>query len=98
MQGASLARRRLLVSLEISSKDPAYLWFLQWMGEHSAKSGTLPGLAGRIRSHELAVETVKEQQSDGSSKTTFSLVPGPGTHYFKFRNTWFQVSTIHVQE
>lgn len=64
------------------------------MSEHSARSSTLPGLAGRIRSHELAVETVKEQRSDGSSKTTFSLVPGPGTHYFKFQDTWFQVSPV----
>ena len=61
------------------------------MSARSAQQGTLAGLAGRIRSHELAVETTHEQNKDGSSKTTFSLVPGPGTHYFKFQNSWFQV-------
>lgn len=51
----------------------------------------MSGLAGRIRSHELAVETVKEQRSDGSTHTSFSLVPGPGTHFFKFNKAWFQL-------
>lgn len=91
VQAASFGRRRLLVSLEISSKDPSYLPFLQWMSEQTLKQRTLGGLAGRIRSHELAVETVQEQRSDGSKSTSFSLVPGPGTHFFKFRDAWFQV-------
>ena len=91
VQAASLGRRRLLVSLEISSKDPSYLPFLQWMSTQTAKQQSLPGLAGRIRSHELAVETVQEQRSDGSKQTSISLVPGPGTHFFKFQDAWFQV-------
>lgn len=91
VSAATLGRRRLLVTLEISSKDPSYLWFLQWMSARSASQSSLPGLAGRIRSHELAVETSQEQQRDGSNKTSFSLVPGPGTHFFKFKNSWFQV-------
>ena len=65
----------MLVSLEISSKDPSYLWFLQWMSNQAAKQHQLAnkplrgleGLASRIRSHELAVETKYEQRQDGSS-------------------------------
>ncbi|BGP16775.1 hypothetical protein JCM10213_002168 [Rhodosporidiobolus nylandii] len=97
--GATIAQRRLLVSLEISSKDPSYLWFLQWMSQQSARQAQLAdrplrgieGLASRIRSHELAVETKYEQRKDGSSTAEFSLVPGPGTHYFRYKNAWFQV-------
>ncbi|GAA6018529.1 hypothetical protein JCM10207_007207 [Rhodosporidiobolus poonsookiae] len=97
--GATIAQRRLLVSLEISSKDPSYLWFLQWMSQQSARQAQLAdkplrgieGLASRIRSHELAVETKYEQRKDGSSTAEFSLVPGPGTHYFRYQNAWFQV-------
>ncbi|GAA5965557.1 hypothetical protein JCM3765_007378 [Sporobolomyces pararoseus] len=97
--GATLAQRRLLVSLEISSKDPSYLWFLQWMSQQSAHQAKLAekplrgieGLASRLKSHELAVETKYEQRKDGSSTAEFSLVPGPGTHYFRYRNAWFQV-------
>ncbi|KAM3582000.1 Complex III assembly protein translocase and chaperone [Umbelopsis sp. WA50703] len=35
--GAALLRRRLLVTLEIPSKDKSYLWFLQWMSQQSAR-------------------------------------------------------------
>ncbi|KAG0245255.1 hypothetical protein BGW41_002724 [Actinomortierella wolfii] len=35
LAGASLARRQLLVTLEIPSKDKSYLWFLHWMASQS---------------------------------------------------------------
>lgn len=44
-----------------------------------------------LRSHELAVETSYKQHDNGASEAVFNLVPGPGTHYFKFRGSWFQV-------
>lgn len=92
----------MLVSLEISSKDPSYLWFLQWMSQQAARQAAvaaaplrgIEGLASRIRSHELAVETKYEQRQDGSSSAEFSLVPGPGTHYFRYKSAWFQVTVI----
>lgn len=58
----------------------------------SAPLRGMEGLASRIRSHELAVETKYEQRQDGSSSAEFSLVPGPGTHYFRYKSAWFQVS------
>ncbi|KAM0748391.1 hypothetical protein T439DRAFT_327661 [Meredithblackwellia eburnea MCA 4105] len=100
---STIAQRRLLVSLEISSKDPSYIWFLKWMSNPTSLSPSVPppprGLLGRIedilarrvKSHELAVETKYEIRKDGSSKAEFALVPGPGTHYFRFRGAWFQV-------
>ncbi|CAG8441676.1 3125_t:CDS:2 [Ambispora leptoticha] len=79
-RGASFARRRLIVSLEIPSKDKSYLWFLQWMSQQSLR-----------RTHQYAVETSFIQHDNGSVSTNFSLVPGPGTHYFKWRGAWIQV-------
>ncbi|CAG8663026.1 10617_t:CDS:2 [Ambispora gerdemannii] len=79
-RGASIARHRLLVSLEIPSKDKSYLWFLQWMSQQSSR-----------RTHRYAVETSFLQHDNGSVSTNFSLVPGPGTHYFKWRGAWIQV-------
>lgn len=58
----------------------------------------MEGLASRIRSHELAVETKYEQRKDGSSSAEFSLVPGPGTHYFRYQEAWFQVSLLCALE
>lgn len=89
---AHLARRRMLVSLEISSKDPSYLWFLQWMESHAKQPAPPSAWISKFRSHELAVETNQATKADGNSETKFSLVPGPGTHYFQYKSAWFQVS------
>ncbi|KAI7903939.1 BCS1 N terminal-domain-containing protein [Cokeromyces recurvatus] len=79
--GVTVLRRRLLVTLEIPSKDKSYLWFLHWMSHHAPK---------RQVQH-LAVETSYRQHDNGSVTTKFGLVPGPGTHYFKYKNIWMQV-------
>ncbi|KAK4686536.1 hypothetical protein P7C73_g3597, partial [Tremellales sp. Uapishka_1] len=88
----------MLVTLEIPSKDRSYPWFLEWMAAQSA----LPAETGlkamwkgkspiQLRSHELAVETSYKEHENGSSEAIFSLVPGPGTHYFRYRGSWIQV-------
>jgi chaperone BCS1 len=154
-QLATQTQRRLLISLEIPSKDKAHPWFLQWMGAQAKaqamrNAGLLPnrkeslrefiGLnAGgsssstgkskaedsnqdqqqvwetdplqsgntraspiRIFSHELSVETsysdlksrTEQQQSSSNSRgdARFSLVPGPGTHWFRYKGCWMRVS------
>ncbi|CAG8478242.1 2013_t:CDS:2 [Paraglomus occultum] len=78
--GAELTRRRLLATLEIHSKDVSYMWFLQWMSQQSAR-----------RTHRYAVQTSFVQHDNGSVSTAFSLVPGPGRHYFKWKGAWFQI-------
>ncbi|MBW0524540.1 hypothetical protein O181_064255 [Austropuccinia psidii MF-1] len=79
---ATIAQRRFLVTLEISSKDKSYLWFLNWMSKQSRKNSS---------TNQLAAETTYRQLSDGTHQVDFSLVPGPGNHYFKFKRAWFQV-------
>lgn len=79
--GATYMRRRLLVTLEIPSKDKSYLWFLQWMSQHAPKRNV----------QHLAVETSYKQHDNGSITTTFGLVPGPGIHYFRWRGAWMKV-------
>lgn len=159
---ASSAQRRLLVSLEIPSKDRAHPWFLHWMGaqaqaqqlrertrgttkeslreflgvgkgssgsgsqavEHAhtvnaqgskGKSVTPDPLslsAGgsvspvRIYSHDLSVETSYAPHASASNAGSgaaergdarFSLVPGPGTHWFRYRNIWMRVSSRTIR-
>lgn len=143
---AAQTQRRLLISLEIPSKDKAHPWFLQWMGAQAKaqamrNAGLLPnrresirefaGLSSRrkelkeeeiendplrsgntraspirIFSHELSVETtqstLKNQQQtlnqNLSGKTgakgdaRFAFVPGPGTHWFRYKGCWMRVS------
>ena len=136
--GASAAQRRMLVSLEIPSKDRAHPWFLHWMGAQAAAQalrrkanhGHLPresileflGLTRprvysdentnnplraatgevvspvRIVSRELAVDTQYDETTTpgvpgGSDRgqATFSLVPGPGTHWFRYKGVWMRL-------
>jgi chaperone BCS1 len=95
-QAAVLTRRQLLVNLEITSKDPSYLWFLQWMEAQKkappALATSLSGrLAARMKSHDLAVETSTVLEPSGGQTVTFNLVPGPGRHFFRYNRAWFQV-------
>ncbi|KAJ7172273.1 P-loop containing nucleoside triphosphate hydrolase protein [Mycena filopes] len=77
--GATVLRRRMLVSLEIDNRDRAYDWFL------AAASSASRSAAPWIRSHELSVETMIERRPNGSSSVFFQLVAGPGTHWFKYK-------------
>ncbi|KAH7338657.1 mitochondrial chaperone BCS1 [Rhizoctonia solani] len=87
---STLAQRRLLVSLEIPIRDHSHAWFLEWMA-HQAKHRNALGSGVRIHSHQLAVETTKTTHSNGASEVLFSLVPAPGTHWFRYRGAWIQV-------
>lgn len=155
--GASMAQRRLLISLEIPSKDRAHPWFLHWMAAQArAQSMRSRGLLGkprkegmieflglrdrsadqfatspkgnrkdssssneealdpltisstgssispvRILSHELSVETNYKPHSSASTPNAqaaergtarFSLVPGPGTHWFRYKGMWMRLT------
>ena len=92
--GTTALRRRMLVTLEINNKDKSYEWFLAWMASQSALKNQKSRFAPWARSHQLSVETVVEQRKNGSSSALFKFVAGPGTHYFKYRNAWMQVSHI----
>ncbi|SPO27919.1 related to BCS1 - mitochondrial protein of the AAA family of ATPases [Ustilago trichophora] len=145
---ASTAQRRLLISLEIPSKDRAHPWFLHWMAAQArAQSMRERGLLGkqkkeglvdflglrdrsgdrralpskkdkvddplviassgssvspvRILSHELSVETNYTPHASASTpnaqaaergQARFSLVPGPGTHWFRYRGVWMRLT------
>ncbi|EEB06360.1 Rieske ISP assembly ATPase [Schizosaccharomyces japonicus yFS275] len=86
--GASAMKRRMLVSLEIPSKDRSYAAFLRWMAN-----------VPRRYSHNLAVETsaasLDTVQAAGSAKNKanrlFGIVPGPGRHYIKYQGCWIQI-------
>ncbi|KAJ9090724.1 hypothetical protein QFC19_009466 [Naganishia cerealis] len=99
---------KLLVTLEIPSKDRSYPWFLEWMAANAPRTDGGVAFSSRtaaaeeavrgkmvgMRSHELAVETTYKQHENGSSEAMFNLVPGPGTHYFKYKGAWMQASLV----
>ncbi|EMR08910.1 hypothetical protein PNEG_02692 [Pneumocystis murina B123] len=80
IQSMHLAKRYFTVSLEIPSKDKSYLWVLHWISSQKSMK----------RMHQFSVETMYKQHDNGSSSTTFSLIPGHGKHFFKYKNSWIQ--------
>lgn len=140
-QGATLVQRRMLVSLEIPSKDKAHGWLLTWMEAQTQRARNEPPLTAaqsamdilglgavkegkgkgkevvpppvRIHSRDLSVQTVlpsaaasQAQQhamtisgqplqqpgpNERRAEATFSLVPGPGTHWFRYRGAWIRL-------
>jgi hypothetical protein len=84
------AQRRMLVSLEIPSKDRSYEWFLSWMAYQTSARAALQQ-SRWARMHQLSVETYTETRPNGSVNAFFTLVAGPGTHWFQYNGIWMQV-------
>lgn len=107
--GANLLKRRLLIDVEINVKDESYPWFLYWMTLHqraqvsgsfnkssTAKVGLVQSVVRRLtpRIHHLSIETEKIERPNGSVQTQFSLIPGPGKHILRYKNTFLMVNRV----
>lgn len=80
VRASNLLYRQMIVDLEIQSKDKSYGWFLQWMSNHPH----------RISKH-LSVRTTYIQHDNGSSNTKFALVPGPGSHWIRYKGAYIKI-------
>ena len=106
--GAALLKRRMLVNVEITARDSAYQWLLQWMSAYQRSqlsSGTISTRAAgdqplwervlrRVTPNlrDLQIQTSMVNRADGSPQTHFSLVPGPGQHIFRYQNAFIAVN------
>lgn len=81
IKASNLIYRQMIVDLEIQSKDKSYAWFLQWMSRHPQ----------RISKH-LSVRTNYVQHDNGSVTTKFSLVPGPGNHWIRYKGAFIRIT------
>ena len=81
----TLARRYLLITLEVTSKDAAYPWVLSWLRAHG-------------RPQLLSVETNLHKGVDGSTKSLFDFVPGPGKHVVPYDGRLFFVDRTREQQ
>lgn len=80
IRSAGILRRRLLTTLEITSRDPAYPWVLQWITRQRLTSG----------GHFSLSTSRKIKNSETVQR--FQLVPAPGVHYLRWSGRWIQVS------
>ena len=92
ISGAALARRRMLVSVEISRRDPSYPWILAWLSQPRQNPGFLASRLTRI--HNLSITTSTKALSPttgaggevgGPAHASFFLQPGYGRHIIRVR-------------
>lgn len=81
-----MARKHLLVTLEVTNKDRSYPWVLQWL----TNQGT--------RTQHLSVETSLQSSSSGGVSTKFGFVPSPGFHLLRFKNRILGVERMREQQ
>jgi len=89
INGAHLLRRRLLVNVEVSRRDPSYPWLLAWLSQPRPAVGFLASRLTRI--HNLAVATGTKSlgpSTDGPGaggpvQARFVLHPGYGRHIIR---------------
>lgn len=80
VKASRLAYKQMIVDLEIQSRDKSYSWFLSWMSKHPQ----------RISKH-LSVRTSYIQHDNGFVSTKFSLVPGPGNHWIRYKGAFIRI-------
>lgn len=107
-RGADLARRKLLVDLEVTRHDPSYPWVLNWMTAQFQTQlkptgarkdlGTMEYLLQRFTPglHHLQIDTARTKTAGGSEQTMFSLVPGHGKHILRYKNAFIAVSRERI--
>lgn len=74
----TIAKKKLLISLEVTNTDPAFRWILNYVQ-------TSPGL----EANHVTVNTLSE-----NAKMPFLLTPSPGLHYMFLKNRFFLVERI----
>ncbi|KAH7102646.1 BCS1 N terminal-domain-containing protein [Auriculariales sp. MPI-PUGE-AT-0066] len=91
--GLTLLKRRLLVTLEISNRDPGYDWFLTWLETERRTASKSLGLASRwTRSADLSLSTrVYKATEHSAPQVDFNFLAGVGRHYLQYRGAWIQV-------
>jgi chaperone BCS1 len=99
-RAAELAKRRMLVDLEVTRHDPSYPWVLNWMTTQFQSQlkptgarkdlGTMEYLLQRFTPglHHLQIDTARTKTAGGSEQTMFSLVPGQGKHILRYKNAF----------
>jgi chaperone BCS1 len=86
----TMAQRHLLVTLEVTSKDKAYPWVLQWLTTQAQRSRS------SVSQH-ITVDTVTQRLANGKSATRFEFTPCPGRHVMWYEGRVLVVDRVREQ-
>ena len=96
LRGASkaamtMAQRHLLVTLEVTSKDKAYPWVLQWLTQQARRSQSTVG-------QHISVDTITQRLANGKTATRFEYTPCPGRHVLYYEGRLLMVDRVREQQ
>ena len=87
----TMAQRHLLVTLEVTSKDKAYPWVLQWLTAQAAKTRSTVG-------QHISVDTITQRLANGKTATRFEFTPCPGRHVLWYEGQILIVDRVREQQ
>jgi chaperone BCS1 len=100
--GISLLKRHFLVTLEVTSKDRAYPWVLQWLALQGKKTQHLSVETSlrpmTKRSPKKSSVDDKSTQKATSYSSIFSYVPGPGQHFLNYGGQFIAIQRFREQQ
>ncbi|XP_063901309.1 mitochondrial chaperone BCS1-like [Zophobas morio] len=86
-----LLKKRYILTLEITKRDPSYHWVLKWLNSQSESSSS-------IMMQHVEVETVSLSKETGNVKTEFHFIPSPGTHVINYKGRWLIVKRLREKQ
>ncbi|KAK0100196.1 hypothetical protein ONS95_008534 [Cadophora gregata] len=91
IRGASLVKRRLLMNVEISKRDPSYQWILAWLSIPRPQAGFIASRITRI--HDFSIQTVQKTAEGGAAgHSNMMLQAGFGKYIIKHGNAYIAVN------
>ena len=87
----TMAQRHLLVTLEVTSKDKAYPWVLQWLTRQAEAANSSVG-------QHLSVDTITQRLANGTTTTRFEYAPCPGRHVLWYEGRILVVDRVREQQ
>ena len=87
----TMAQRHLLVTLEVTSKDKAYPWVLQWLTHQAAQTRSTVG-------QHITVDTITTRLANGQTSTRFEFTPCPGRHVLWYEGRILVVDRVREQQ
>ena len=87
----TMAQRHFLVTLEVTSKDKAYPWVLQWLNKHAEASKSTIG-------QHITVDTITQRLANGQTRTRFEFTPCPGRHVLMYEGHIMMIDRVREQQ
>ena len=79
--GLDVMKRFYLTTIEMTNKDPSYVWLLDWMSQ-----------SHKVGFQQMSVQSSAVIRCNEKSTSSFQLTPSPGRHFFFYNGRFILVN------